>query len=131
MLLTTCFRPHRWDMFWDLNLPTKTNSCRAYTPHPHPPFVLWVLFSWWTERLEKRLADWYRRRSVLRELIFDAERSDDEEEIVATWGGGAHEEEVAAAAAVAAEEQQEKAGARAKWSKGCLLYTSPSPRDRG
>ena len=82
--------------------------------------MLCVLFSWWTERLEKRLADWYRRRSVLRELIFDAERSDDEEEeVVASWGGGAQEEEMAeVAAAVAAAEQKETAGARGKSSKG-------------
>lgn len=37
--------------------------------------------SWWTDRLKKRLADWYRRRGVLRELIYEAERSDDEESI--------------------------------------------------
>lgn len=38
------------------------------------------------ERLRERLADWYRRRAVLRELIFEAERSDDEEEISAAGG---------------------------------------------
>ncbi|CAM9360537.1 unnamed protein product [Scytosiphon promiscuus] len=46
-------------------------------------------FSWCMERLQERLADWYRRRAVLRELIFEAERSDDEEEIAAgVLGGG-------------------------------------------
>lgn len=57
---------------------------------------------------------------MLRELIFDAERSDDdEEEVVASWGGGTQEEEAAeVAAAVATAEQKETAGARGKSSKG-------------
>lgn len=37
-------------------------------------------YSWWILKLRGRLSDWYRRRGVLRELIFDAEKSDDEEE---------------------------------------------------
>lgn len=44
--------------------------------------------SWWTERLQKRLADWYRRRAILRELIFEAERSDDEGDLLLPGGGG-------------------------------------------
>ena len=102
------------------------------TPPPLPPplrlrhdslcrlfFV--SFYSWWTERLEKRLADWYRRRSVLRELIFDAERSDEEkEEGAASWGGAQEDGAAVAAAmvAVAAVEQQEKAGGGRAKSKG-------------
>ena len=52
---------------------SQTSTCRFLRS-------ICYLHSWWTERLYKRLADWYRRRSVLRGLIDDAERSDDEEE---------------------------------------------------
>lgn len=43
-------------------------------------FILVYKYSWWILKLRGRLSDWYRRRGVLRELIFDAEKSDDEEE---------------------------------------------------
>ncbi|CAN0486727.1 unnamed protein product, partial [Ectocarpus sp. 12 AP-2014] len=45
-------------------------------------------YSWWAERLHKKLADWYRRRAVLRELIFEAERSDDEGDMLPPGAGG-------------------------------------------
>ncbi|CAN0273761.1 unnamed protein product, partial [Ectocarpus sp. 13 AM-2016] len=45
-------------------------------------------YSWWAERLQKKLADWYRRRAVLRELIFEAERSDDEGDMLPAGAGG-------------------------------------------
>eukprot|EP00752_Nemacystus_decipiens_P016804 g15038.t1 len=47
-------------------------------------------YSWWTERLQKRLADWYRRRAILRELIFEADRSDDEGDVLP--GGGVEDQ---------------------------------------
>lgn len=40
------------------------------------------------ERLQKKLADWYRRRAVLRELIFEAERSDDEGDMLSAGAEG-------------------------------------------
>lgn len=63
---------------------TKTTK-NFSTLHYDARFTTFVCFrvyvySWWILKLRGRLSDWYRRRGVLRELIFDAEKSDDEEE---------------------------------------------------
>lgn len=44
-----------------------------------PWFLLQISF--WTQRLKQRLTEWYLRRSILRELIEDAERADSDHEL--------------------------------------------------
>ncbi|CAM9629986.1 unnamed protein product, partial [Sphacelaria rigidula] len=45
-------------------------------------------YSFWTERLKQRLAEWYLRRSILRELIEDAERPESDGDLEEESGTG-------------------------------------------